>query len=249
MHVIKCYGAKDDAVIEKDDDGPDPPGDAQSHCEKRHLRVVRHQHGGKRAFLALKPVVFRGFLFLDAVRGALHQALKRHDAFFRVGVEFQRRGSKDAPCYGDGERDPKRRDAAPKRSRKRSCEPAPYAQLAISPAAGMDFAVCARNNTFEVTAEFDFAGECRELCQIGRAALIQLVKLEHLPQLEPVRHVSLQFAEHRFQTLPVRTLLRDEALQVDDHINCLCLMPAYSEASCTPALALSSIAKCTPMRS
>src|SRR5258708_2752916 len=183
---------------------------------------------------------------MSAVRGIPHQALERHDVTLCFGVEFQRGGAECDACHGERGREPEQRDTPPERAWKCSREPAPQIELSLLLPGRMDFAVGTRDDAFQVTAKLRLAGKCRDLRQVRGTSLVQLMEDQHVAQRKlPVR-VALRLMKHPLQLVPMRLLLDDEPLEVDDHRSCLCLMSAYSEASWTPALPGSSITNRTP---
>ncbi len=75
-HVIETDRAKDDAVVEQEDDGAGAPSHAERKGQDGDLGVVGHQLGRERAFVVLQLVIDGRFLLGHAV-GWIAQQMRK----------------------------------------------------------------------------------------------------------------------------------------------------------------------------
>ena len=81
----------------------------------------------------------------------------------------------------------------------------------------VNLAVGARDEAFEVTARLRLCGERADLGQAGGRAVVEIMKSAQLIEGEGAAVVRLDLVQRGLQLRPVRPLVRDEFLQVDDH--------------------------------
>ena len=70
---------------------------------------------------------------------------------------------------------------------------------------------------FQVATNLRLGGERHDLCQVGRSALIKVVKLLRLLEIHCKQRVALDLVENPLQLGPVLPFLGQEPSHVDDH--------------------------------
>src|SRR5579863_3676660 len=110
----------------------------------------------------------------------------------------------------------------------------------------MDFPVGARDEVLQVTPRLRLRREGGDFGEIRRRPLKEVVKFLQLLKRHPFVGGGLDTFEHPLQFLPLRLLVFDEALEIDDHSNCLCLMSMYCDTSWLHIRSFSSSEKRTP---
>src|SRR5450755_3046846 len=132
------------------------------------------------------------------------------------------------------------------RARKSFHEPVPRIQPALFFASLVNFSIRARHQPFQIAADLRLAGEGFDLREVGRGALIQLVKLEQPRELHAPIGISLNAIERSFELRPMLAFLGEKPGEVNDHRSCRCLKSMYSDASWGPSVSASSSEKRTP---
>src|SRR5689334_21419914 len=110
----------------------------------------------------------------------------------------------------------------------------------------MDLSVGSRNKVFEVPPCFRLGGESDQLREVCGRSFIQLVETFKIGQLQPGVRLRLQPMQHCIQLAPNRLLRRNEALEIDDQINCLCFIAIYCETRSALRRSLSTMENWTP---
>src|SRR6266550_467728 len=81
----------------------------------------------------------------------------------------------------------------------------------------VDFSISSRDKAFEVTARFGFGRKSGDLGEVGRSALVKVMKVLDLFEGHFMVLLRFELVQSRFQRRPVRALTGDKFLEVDNH--------------------------------
>ena len=118
------------------------------------------------------------------------------------------------------ERAPERHEVAAESLRKLLRKPAPEKKAAARLAGLVDFAVSARDERLEIAQDFGRGGEGGNAQQIGRGAVVEIMKAAASLQRKAQVGILLDPVEQAFEFVPMRTLGGDELLEIENHRSC-----------------------------
>src|SRR5689334_2717905 len=112
----------------------------------------------------------------------------------------------------------------------------------------VDFTIRTCHQAFEIAAQFRFSRKGHDPAEIGRGALVEIMKATQLLQGKLCGHVGLETMQHRFEFGPIRPLGGDEFSEINDHKSCRCFTLRYCVTRSAVSRSFSSSEKSTPRR-